>query len=134
MIGIKPSSIAAYLVAIAFISGAVPCRAADPLGLPAYLSDRGDGIPTSLFGTYIREKEFLFYPFYEYTRTPKFEYEPNELGFTGDGEYVGKLVGHAALVFFSYAFNDSLAIELESAVYSSVHFTKDSHDNTTVAS
>jgi len=134
MIGIKPSSIAAYLVAIAFISGAVPCRAADPLGLPAYLSDRGDGIPTSLFGTYIREKEFLFYPFYEYTRTGKFEYEPSELGFAGNGEFQGKLEEHEALVFFAYAFTDSLAIEFESALYSSADFTKASDDTTNVPS
>ena len=134
VIGIRTYIIAACLVAAAFLCGAVPSRAAEPVPLPAYLSDRGDGIPTSLFGTYIREKEFLFYPFYEYTRTPKFEYEPNELGFTGDGEYVGKLVEHEALVFFAYAFNDSLAIELESAVYSSIHFTKASNDNTNVPS
>ncbi|MGZ9136273.1 MAG: hypothetical protein ACXW4K_02300 [Candidatus Deferrimicrobiaceae bacterium] len=134
MIGIRPSSIAAYLVAIAFLCGAIPSRAADPLPLPAYLSDRGDGIPTSLLGTYIREKEFLSYPFYEYTRTPKFEYEPDELGFPGDGEYIGKLVEREGLVFFAYAFNDSLAIEFESALYSSAHFTKASNDNTNVPS
>ena len=135
MIGIRPSRIVTYLVAIAFLCGAIPSRAAEPLRLPAYLSDRGDGIPTSLFGTYIREKEFLFYPFYEYTRTPNFEYEPTELGFTGNQEFEGgKLVEREALVFFAYAFNDSLAIELESAVYSSIHFTKASNDNTNVPS
>ena len=135
MIGIRPSSIAAYLVAIAFLCGAIPSRAAEPLRLPAYLSDRGDGIPTSLFGTYIQEKEFLFYPFYEYTRTPNFEYEPTELGFTGNQEFEGgKLVEREALVFFAYAFNDSLAIEFESALYSSAHFTKASNDNTNVPS
>lgn len=134
MIGIRPSSIAAYLVAIAFLCGAIPSRAAEPLPMPAYLSDRGDGIPTSLLGTYIREKEFLSYPFYEYTRTPKFEYEPDELGFPGDGEYIGKLVEREGLVFFAYAFNDSLAIEFESALYSSAHFTKASNDNTNVPS
>src|SRR3990172_3024064 len=104
MIGIRPSRIVTYLVAIAFLCGAIPSRAAEPIRLPAYLSDRGDGIPTSLFGTYIREKEFLFYPFYEYTRTGKFEYEPSELGFAGNGEFQGKLEEHEALVFFAYAF------------------------------
>ncbi len=130
----KTDSMAAVLVAIALLSGAVPCRAAEPLGLPAYLSDRGDGIPTSLFGTYIREKEFLFYTFYEYTRTGNFEYEPKELGFPGSGEFQGKLKQQEVLVFFAYAFNDSLAIELESALYSSAEFTKASDDTTTVPS
>ncbi|HJX15632.1 MAG TPA: transporter [Candidatus Deferrimicrobiaceae bacterium] len=133
MIMSKPSSIAAHLVAIAFVGGAVPCRAAEPLGLPAYLSDRGDGITTSLFGTYIREKEFLFYPFYEYTYTGKFEYEPIELGFSGNQEFSGgKLEEHEFLLFFAYGFTDSLAVELESAVYSSADFTKDPSDTTGV--
>lgn len=109
-------------------------RAAEPLGLPAYLADRGDGIPASLFGTYIREKELLFYPFYEYTSTGKFEYEPKDLGFAGSGEFHGKLEEHEALVFFAYGFSDSLAIEFESALYSSADFTKDSNDNTAVRS
>jgi hypothetical protein len=134
MIGSKPSILAAVLLAIAFLGGAVPCRAAEPLGFPAYLTDRGDGIPTSLFGTYIREKEFLFYPFYEYTRTKKFEYSPSELGFSGNQEFLGKLVEREALVFFAYAFSDSLAIELESALYSSAEFTKASDDTTGVPS
>lgn len=107
--------------------------AAEPQGLPAYLSDRGDGITTSLFGTYIREKEFLFYPFYEYTYTGKFEYEPNELGFPGSQEFSGgKLKEHEFLLFFAYGFTDSLAVELESAVYSSADFTKDPSDTTGV--
>src|SRR6266513_3233555 len=118
----------ACLLATALIVGAAPCCAGEPRDLPAYLSDRGDGIPTSLFGTYIREKEFLFYPFYEYTRTSKFEYKASELGFTGDQEYFGKLVHREALVFLAYAFNDSLAIEFESALHSSVDFTKAPQD------
>ena len=111
------------------------CRAAEPGGLPWYLADRGDGIPTSLFGTYIREKEFLFYPFYEYTRTPHFEYEPSELGFPGSGEFRdGKLVEREALVFFAYGFTDSFAVEFESALYSSADFTKAPDDTTSVPS
>jgi hypothetical protein len=111
------------------------CQAAERGELPAYLADRGDGITTSLFGTYIREREFLVYSFYEYTRTTNFEYEPRELGFTGDQEFRdGKLVEHEALIFLAYAFNDSLAIEFESALYSSVEFTKSPDDTTSVPS
>ena len=32
---------------------------------PYYLYDRGDGIPTSLLGTYVRKGELLAYSFYE---------------------------------------------------------------------
>jgi len=134
MMQIRPSSIAPYLAAVALGvgGGAELCRAAEPARLPAYLSDRGDGIPTSLFGTYIREKEFIFYPFYEYTRASKFEYKASELGFTGEQEYFGKHVQREALVFLAYAFNDSLAIEFESALYSSVDFTKAPEDTSTL--
>lgn len=128
---IGPSSIAAFLVAIVFTGGAEPGRAAEPNGLPAYLADRGDGIPTSLLGTYIRAKEFIVYPFYEYTRFKNFEYEPSELGFQSKQEFKnGKLVEQEALIFLAYAFNDSLAIEFESAVWSSAKFTKDPTDTT----
>jgi hypothetical protein len=124
--------VGALLVAMVFLGVAFPCRAAESLESPAYLSDRGDGIPTSLFGTYIREKEFQFYPFFEYTHTRKFEYSPRELGFAGDQEFMGKLVEREALVFLAYAFNDSLAIEFESALYSTADFTKASDDATNV--
>src|SRR6266480_3522748 len=33
-----------------------------------YLADRGDGIHTSIFGTYVRKQELLVYLFYEYAR------------------------------------------------------------------
>lgn len=123
---------AAVLLASAFFGGAPSCRAAESSGLPAYLSDRGDGIPTSLFGTYIREKEILFYPFYEYSRTNKFEYSPSELGVPGEEEFFGEVDEHEFLVFFAYAFNDSFAIEFESALYSSVDFAKSPDDRSAV--
>jgi hypothetical protein len=132
IIGIGLSIMAAVLVALPFLVGASPCRAAEPSGLPAYLSDRGDGIPTSLFGTYIREKQFLLYLFYEYTRISNFEYSPKELGYPGEQEFFGGVDEHEALVFLAYAFNDSFALEFESALYSSVDFKKSSDDTTAV--
>jgi hypothetical protein len=38
----------------------------DPPAAPEWLRDRGEGLPTSMFGTYIRKGEFLLYPFFEY--------------------------------------------------------------------
>ena len=76
----KPSRLTAHLAALAFIAGVEPCPAAEAGGLATYLADRGDAIPTSLFGTYVAEKEFLFYPFYEYTRRTNFEYQPSDFG------------------------------------------------------
>jgi hypothetical protein len=127
------SDVTAYLVALALGSGAGNCGAAEPNGLPPYLADRGEGIPTSLFGTYIRAKEFLVYPFYEYSRTTGYEYKPEELGFTGDQEFTdGKLVEQEALIFLAYGFSDSLAIEFESALYTKADFTKAPGDSSNV--
>ena len=120
------------LFAACLAAGAGPSRAAEPAGLPAYLYDRGDGIPISMFGTYVREKELLVYTFYEYTRKKNFEYKPSDLGFTGDTDFFGKAIEREFLVFFAYAFNDSLAIEFESALHGSVDFRKDPADTSAV--
>lgn len=44
------------LVPVASLLMSVPVSADD---LPAYLKDRGDGIPTSMFGTYVKTHQLL---------------------------------------------------------------------------
>jgi len=128
----KSSIVVASLLAVVLAAGAERSPAAEPAGLPSYLYDRGDGIPTSLFGTYVREKELLVYTFYEYTRSKNFEYQPSELGFTGDNSFFGKAVEQEYLLFLAYGFSDSLAVEFESALHSSVDFRKDPSDTSNV--
>jgi hypothetical protein len=82
------------------IGGAGRITAQD-IELPVYLRDRGTGIRTSLFASYVREGEFLVYPFYEY-------YHDNG----GEGRYRA----HEGLIFFSYGITDWLAIEFEAAL------------------
>lgn len=84
-----------------------------------WLADRGPGIPTSLFGTYITKGEFLVYPFYEYTKNTSEEYRPSELGadYEGTDEYLGTLVEHEYLLFLAYGISDMVHIELEGALY-----------------
>ena len=92
-----------------------------------------DGIPTSLLGTYIRSGELLVYPFFEYTKHDKFDYKPADLGVNAPGdqtEFKGKNVERELLLFVAYAFNDRLALEFESALRSSVQFTRDPADTT----
>ena len=93
-----------------------------------YLADRGDGIHTSIFGTYVRKNELLAYLFYEYTRNRDAEYKPKELGFGLDRDFKGKLETHETLIFLAYGFTDSLAVEVESAVYTSATQTKARND------
>lgn len=95
------------------------------------LADRPEGIPTSLLGTYIRPRELLVYPFFEYTRHNKFEYKPSDLGVRGPGsddEFRGKTVEREYLLFVAYAFSESLALEVESALHSSIDFTRAGDD------
>jgi hypothetical protein len=84
--------------------------------LPIYLQDRGTGIPTSMFGTYVRKGELLFYPFFEYYHDHDFEYSPAELGFESQDEFRGKFRASEGLVFVSYGFNDWMAAEFEASI------------------
>jgi hypothetical protein len=80
------------------------------------LRDRGEGLPTSQFGTYIRRGEWLVYPFYEYYRDKNYEYAPSELGAVGDEDYRGRYRAHEGLIFVAYGLTDNLAFEIEAAV------------------
>jgi hypothetical protein len=80
-----------------------------------YLRDRGSGLPTSMFATYIRRGEWIVYPFYEYYRDHDFEYKPSELGATGEIDYRGRYRAHEGLVLIAYGLSDNLAFEVEIA-------------------
>lgn len=99
--------------------------------LPGYLGDRGEGVTTSLFGTYVRGGELLVYPFYEYERNTGDEYHGSELGFAFDEtDYLGESEVHQVLLFFGYGLTDDLAVELEFALYESKVLRKAADDST----
>jgi hypothetical protein len=79
-------------------------------------SDRGAGIPVSMFGTYVAPGELLIYPFFEYYRDADAEYSPAELGFAVDLDYRGRYRASEGLLFIGYGLSDRLAVELEAAV------------------
>jgi hypothetical protein len=109
-------------------------RAADDEGLPPWLEDRGRGLPTSLFGTYIEKGQLLFYPFYEFSFDSDEEYEPGDFGFAGSGEFEGETTEHQALVYVAYAPVDWLAFELEWAFFDSKKLEKDPADTSALPS
>jgi len=84
--------------------------------LPVYLRDRGTGVPSSMFGTYVRPGELLVYPFFEYYRDDDMEYEPAELGYGLEEDFRGKFRGYEGLIFLGYGLTDWLAVEFEAAV------------------
>lgn len=90
---------------------------------PAYLRDRGTGIPTSMFGTYVRRGELLFYPFFEYYRDHNLEYKPSELGYGLDQDFQGRFRASEGLLFFAYGFSDRVSAEVEAAVISATLYT-----------
>jgi hypothetical protein len=107
---------------IVLLSAAVTPAFAGQLGPdktnPVYLQDRGTGIPTSMFGTYIRKNELIVYPFFEYYRDSDFEYKPEELGAPGDVDYRGRYHASEGLFFVGYGVSENIAIEFEAAVIS----------------
>jgi hypothetical protein len=82
---------------------------------PAWLKDRGTGVPTSMFGSYVRRGEFLVYPFVELYADEDLEYKPEELGYDGDVDYRGEYAATEALIFLGYGLTADLALELEAA-------------------
>lgn len=96
--------------------------------LPVYLKDRGTGLPTSMFGTYVRKGELLIYPFFEYYYDNDIEYKPAELGYGLDQDFLGKFRAAEGLVFLSYGVTDWLAVEVEGAVIRAT--LEKAHDDT----
>jgi hypothetical protein len=86
--------------------------------LPYYLADRGEGVATSMFGTYVRGGETLVYPFFEYYKDDDFEYKPEELGYPGDQDHLGRYRASEGLIWVAHGFTEDLALELEAAVIS----------------
>lgn len=103
------------LVALLTIGMLPPCAYAQD---PPHLRDRGAGVPTSMFGTYVREGEWLFYPFFEWYSDSNLEYKPSELGFVGNEDYRGKYRASEGLIFLGYGITRNLAVEFEAAVIS----------------
>jgi hypothetical protein len=97
--------------------------------LPYYLQDRGTGIPTSQFGTYVRTGELLIYPFYEYYNDKNLEYEPADFGYNSTDEFRGQYKAHEGLIFIAYGISDRLALEFEAGVISA-ELTKAQNDPT----
>jgi hypothetical protein len=95
---------------------------------PPYLADRGEGIATSMFGEYVTAGEFVFYPFYEYTRYREFEYKPAEMGFGLDQDFRGRFVEREANTFLAFAPTSRILFELESALWTTATLRKSPSD------
>jgi hypothetical protein len=95
--------------------------------LPVYLRDRGTGLPTSMFGTYIRQGELLVFPFFEYSIDNNREYQPDQFGLGPNEDFLARYQSTAGQLFMAYGLTDWLAIEFEAA-YMNVTFEKSPDD------
>ncbi|MGH7561429.1 MAG: hypothetical protein ACRENB_10455 [Gemmatimonadales bacterium] len=77
--------------------------------------DRGPGVASSQFGTYIAKGQLFIYPYYEYYLDNNYEYKPQELGYVVDTDFRGRYRAHEWLLFLGYGISDRLALEVEAA-------------------
>jgi hypothetical protein len=101
---------------------------------PSYLRDRGPGMATSMFGTYVQRNELKIYPFYEFYYDHNTEYAPEELGYAGEEEFEGEFMGHEGLLYMAYGITDWLMFEFEAALMSATLWTGDEDTITPVDS
>jgi hypothetical protein len=86
-----------------------------PLAATAQEPERGSGIATSMFGTYIQRGELILYPFYEHYHDGNAEYKPEEFGFPGSQDFRGRYRANEALFFLAYGVGENVAVEFETA-------------------
>lgn len=101
--------------------------------LPSYLADRGTGLPSSIFATYIEPGELLVYPFFAYDRDYNREYQPLNLGFPSSEDFRGKYSETQSQIFVGYGFSEQLAVECE-ASFASASLSRSVDDHSGVPS
>ncbi len=83
--------------------------------LPRYLRDRGAGVRTSIFGSYVEPGHLVAYPFFEYYRDRNAEYKPADFGYGLDQDFRGDYEASEYLIFLGYGLAKNLSVELEAA-------------------
>jgi hypothetical protein len=122
----KRSNLFSVATVAATIAFSVFSNVAAQDDLPYYLQDRGTGVPSSMFGTYIDKGEFIFYPYYEYYYDQDAEYKPQELGYGLEEDFRGRYRAHEGLIFLGYGITERLALELEAAIITATQYKSDS--------
>jgi len=96
-----------------------------------FLKDRGTGIPTSMWNTYINKGEIILYPFYEYYYDKNAEYKPVDFGHVSTADYRGLFKAHEGLIFAGFGISPSVSFEMEGSVISATQI-KSPEDNSTM--
>lgn len=104
-----------FLILLCLFFSITPLNQLGAQELPVYLRDRGPGIRTSIFGTYVQRGEFLLSPFVEGYYDNDREYKPTELGYDVDEDFFGEYRAIEGLIFLAYGITDRVALEFEAA-------------------
>lgn len=83
--------------------------------VPYFLADRGTGVASSMFGTYIRKGDLIIYPYWEYYLDHDAEYKPQELGYGLAQDFRGRYRESEYLFFVAFGLTDWLAVQTELA-------------------
>jgi len=103
--------------------------AAQQQQLPPNLRDRGTGVRTSEFQTYVGRHQLLFLTSAAYTRDHNLEYNPLDWGYGDQTDLRGTFRSSSAQLFVAYGITDWLAVELEGSSLSA-RFERSSLDTT----
>jgi hypothetical protein len=125
----KKDSFVSVLVVLALWAILRPACAQD--GLPYYLKDRGTGVASSMFGTFIRNGDVIVYPYWEYYLDNNRGYNPAELGYMTEMDLEGRYRESEYLFFVAYGLTDFLAVQTELAA-AKASLSKSSEDPSTM--
>src|SRR6266540_2974648 len=89
----------------------VICLSAFVFIAEAEAQDRGTGIPTSRFGTYVARGELLVNPFFAYTTDHNREYQPAQLGYGLVQDYRARFRSTEGILLVAYGVTDRLDVE-----------------------
>jgi hypothetical protein len=128
--GKKTASVLALLLVFGFVPNLNDLKAQE---LPSYQRDRGPGVSTSMFGSYLEKGKLLVYPFYEFYADENLEYKPSELGYALETDYRGRYRASEGLLFVGYGITSDLVVELEAAVIGA-QLTKSANDTSAMPS
>lgn len=121
------------VVAVLYLGSIPAVQAQDKQDHVDRARDRGEGVPLSMFGTYLEGGQLLVYPFFEYYRDHDYEYEAGELGYTGDTEHRGRYRAREGLILVAYGISENVVAEFEAAVISA-RLDKSSRDDSALPS
>ena len=101
MTRLRRGFLAMLLLALSSTAPLPAAHASETEEHPDHLRDRGDGVPTSMFGTSICQGELLVYPFLELYHDRNFEYKPSELGYGLEVDHRGRFTASEQLLFLA---------------------------------